>query len=39
MSVSGTTVGAEPRYLLGLWPALLARERVEPVVMIMEVAG
>jgi hypothetical protein len=39
MSVSGTTVGAEPRYLLGLWPALLAREHVEPVVTMVEVAG
>jgi hypothetical protein len=37
MSVSGTTVGAEPRILLGLWPALIARERVEPVVTIVEV--
>src|SRR5262249_51138742 len=26
MSVSGTTVGAEPRPLLGLWPALIRRE-------------
>lgn len=30
MSVSGGTVGAEPRPLLGLWPALIQRERVEP---------
>jgi hypothetical protein len=29
MSVSGTTVGAEPRPLLGLWPALVRREAVE----------
>jgi len=34
MSVSGTTVGAEPRPLLGLWPTLLARERVEPGVAV-----
>jgi hypothetical protein len=34
MAVSGTTVGAEPRYLLGLWPALVSRERVEPGVSI-----
>jgi hypothetical protein len=34
MSVSGTTVGAEPRYLLGLWPALVARELVEPQVAV-----
>jgi hypothetical protein len=38
MSVSGTTVGAEPRPLLGLWPALLPREVVQPVVTITEVA-
>jgi hypothetical protein len=30
MSVSGTSVGADPRYLLGLWPALVRRELVEP---------
>jgi hypothetical protein len=29
MAVSGTTVGAEPRPLLGLWPALVRREAVE----------
>lgn len=34
MSVSGGTVGAEPRPLLGLWPALIQRERVEPGVSI-----
>jgi hypothetical protein len=32
MSVSGGTVGAEPRPLLGLWPALIPRELVEPSV-------
>jgi hypothetical protein len=30
MSVSGQSVGADPRPLLGLWPALVAREAVEP---------
>jgi hypothetical protein len=30
MSVSGTSVGADPRPLLGLWPALVSRELVEP---------
>jgi hypothetical protein len=30
MSVSGGTVGAEPRPLLGLWPTLVRRELVEP---------
>ncbi len=34
MSVSGGTVGAEPRPLLGLWPALIQRERVEPHVSV-----
>ena len=30
MAVSGGTVGAEPRPLLGLWPTLIRREVVEP---------
>jgi hypothetical protein len=34
MSVSGGTVGAEPRPLLGLWPALIVREAVEPGVSV-----
>lgn len=34
MSVSGTSVGAEPRPLLGLWPALIGREQVEPFVSV-----
>jgi hypothetical protein len=38
MSVSSLSVGAEPRPLLGLWPALLRRDRVRPVVEITEVA-
>jgi hypothetical protein len=40
MSVSGQSVGADPRPLLGLWPALVAREAVEPrvVVTVTEVA-
>jgi hypothetical protein len=28
MSVSGTTVGAEPRAILGLWPTLIGRQHV-----------
>jgi hypothetical protein len=28
MSVSGTTVGGEPRAILGLWPSLISREQV-----------
>jgi hypothetical protein len=34
MSVSGQSVGADPRPLLGLWPALVARESVEPHVSV-----
>jgi hypothetical protein len=34
MAVSGATVGAEPRPLLALWPALVAREAVEPQVRV-----
>lgn len=32
MSVSGTTVSAEPRYIIGLWPALVGRDKVQPIV-------
>jgi hypothetical protein len=34
MSVSGGTVGAEPRPLLGLWPALARREFIEDQVSV-----
>jgi hypothetical protein len=34
MSVTPGTVGAEPRPLLGLWPALLPRELIEPLVTV-----
>lgn len=37
MSVSALSVGAEPRPVLGLWPALLRRELVKSVVEITEV--
>jgi len=30
MSISGTTIGARPRVVLGLWPTLLDRDRVQP---------
>ena len=30
MNVSGATVGAEPRAVVGLWPTLMARSRVTP---------
>ena len=37
MSVSGTTVGAEPRTILGLFPALISRESVTPEITYFEV--
>ncbi|MFW5691583.1 MAG: acyclic terpene utilization AtuA family protein [Chloroflexota bacterium] len=37
MSISGTTVGASPRIIVGLWPTLIAREHVEHSVHILEV--
>lgn len=37
MSVSGTTVGAEPRPILGLFPALVSREAVTPEIHFIEV--
>ncbi len=37
MSVSGQTVGADPRPILGLWPALISRDKVQPKVDICEV--
>jgi hypothetical protein len=37
MSVSGTTVGAEPRVILGLWSSLIARKRVQPTISYTEV--
>ena len=36
MSVSGTTVGAEPRAIIGLWPALVGREHVQPAIEYLE---
>lgn len=37
MSVSGSTVGAEPRIILGLWPTLIARQHVNPRITYLEV--
>lgn len=39
MSVSGTTVGAEPRYVVGLWPALVSRGQVTPEITYLEVTA
>ncbi len=30
MSISGTTVGAKPRIVLGLWPTLVRRKNIKP---------
>jgi hypothetical protein len=37
MSISGTTIGAEPRIVLGLWPTLVAREKVGAEIAYLEV--
>lgn len=37
MSVAALSVGAEPRPILGLWPALVSRDLVHPVVQITEI--
>lgn len=37
MSVSGTTVGASPRYIIGLWPTLVSREFVTPEIAYFDV--
>ncbi|MGQ9908056.1 MAG: acyclic terpene utilization AtuA family protein [Candidatus Flexifilum sp.] len=39
MSVSGTTVGGEPRVILGLWPSLISRQHIEPDITYFEVTG
>lgn len=37
MSVSGTTVGGDPRYVIGLWPTLIGRDKVQPTIEYWEV--
>jgi hypothetical protein len=37
MSVSGSTVGGEPRYIIGLWPTLVGRDKVQARVDFFEV--
>ena len=39
MSVSGTTVGAEPRYIIGLWPTLIDRSHIKPQIKYLEVSA
>lgn len=37
MSVSGSTVGAEPSIVVGLWPALVSRQHIQPQIDYFEV--
>lgn len=37
MSVSGTTVGASPRYIIGLWPTLVSRDFIAPEITYFDV--
>jgi hypothetical protein len=37
MSISGTTISAEPRIILGLYPTLLSREQIQPAIHYMVV--
>ncbi len=37
MSVSGSTVGGDPRVILGLWSSLIGRDHVQPLVTYLEV--
>lgn len=37
MSISGTTISASPRIILGLWPTLIDREFVTPEITYLEV--
>jgi hypothetical protein len=36
MSISGTTISASPRIVLGLWPTLISREHVAPEITYLE---
>ena len=36
MSVSGTTVGGDPRVILGLWSALINRDNIQPHITYLE---
>lgn len=38
MSISGTTISAKPRIILGLWPTLIGRDLVTPSVDYLEVS-
>lgn len=32
MAISGTTIGAEPSPIVGLWPTLISREHIQPTI-------
>jgi hypothetical protein len=36
MSISGSTIGADPRIILGLFPTLIAREHIQPQIEYLE---
>lgn len=36
MSVSGSTIGGDPRAILGLWPALISRDKITPDIHYLE---
>ncbi len=36
MSVSGSTIGGDPRTILGLWPALISRDKITPDIHYLE---
>ena len=36
MSLSGTSVGGDPHVILGLWPTLVGRDKLEAVVEYLE---
>lgn len=37
MSVSGTTIGGDPRAIVGLWPALIGRDKITPEIHYLEI--
>ncbi|MBE2183809.1 MAG: DUF1446 domain-containing protein [Anaerolineae bacterium] len=36
MSVSGSTIGGDPRAIVGLWPALISRDKITPEIHFLE---
>jgi hypothetical protein len=37
MAISGTTISAKPRIILGLWPTLIDRSHIQPQIAYMEI--